>query len=196
MSKPLILASSSPFRKELLQRLKLPFDTASPNIDETAFVHESPIDLVQRLAETKAAALAQQFPEHYIIGSDQVAVFNEQILGKPYTEEKAFAQLQQFSGSKVMFYTGLSVYDSKANKHITTVAQYAVYFRTLTDTEIRAYIKEEQPLQCAGSFKSEGLGVCLFERMAGDDPTSLIGLPLIQLSQILRQLGISPLSAN
>ncbi len=196
MPKPLILASSSPFRKELLQRLTLAFSTASPNINEAAFAHESPIDLVQRLAEAKAAALAKQFPNHFIIGSDQVAVFNEEILGKPYTKEKAFQQLQRFSGSKVMFYTGLSVFDSNSNKHITTVAQYAVYFRILTDAEIRTYIKVEQPLQCAGSFKSEGLGVCLFERMEGDDPTSLIGLPLIQLSHILRQLGVNPLTAS
>jgi|SRR5690554_1298252 len=196
MSKPLLLASSSPFRKELLQRLNLPFETANPDIDETAFATESPIELVQRLAHAKAAALANRFSHHLIIGSDQIAVFNNQILGKPHTEENAFKQLQSFSGSKVMFYTGLSVYDSLENKHITTVARYAVYFRILTASEIHTYIRKEQPLQCAGSFKSEGLGVCLFERMEGDDPTSLIGLPLIQLCNILREFGVSPLSTH
>ncbi len=194
MSKSLVLASSSPFRKELLQRLNLPFVCANPEIDETALIDESPLALVQRLAKAKAAALANRFPHHLIIGSDQVAVFNQQVLGKPYTEENAFKQLQSFSGSKVMFFTGLSVYDSEANIHTTTVASYTVYFRQLSDAEIRAYIKEEQPLQCAGSFKSEGLGICLFERMEGDDPTSLIGLPLIQLCNILLQFGVSPLS--
>jgi len=183
---PLILASSSPFRKELLQRLQLPFETASPNINESPLENEAPAAMVQRLALTKAKALAQRYPRHLIIGSDQVAVFNGQTLGKPLTEENAVAQLQSFSGAKVMFYTGLSVYNSAEQTADTRLATYAVYFRALTEAEIRTYIKQEQPLQCAGSFKSEGLGVTLFERMEGDDPTSLIGLPLIELCNILR----------
>lgn len=193
MSKPLVLASSSPFRKELLQRLQHPFATATPDIDESALENETAPELVQRLAQRKAEALATRFPHHLIIGSDQVAVANASILGKPHTEENAYSQLKQFSGKKVTFHTGLSVYDSAAEKHHTCLANYAVYFRTLSDEDIWAYIRAEQPLQCAGSFKSEGLGICLFERMEGEDPTSLIGLPLIQLCTLLRACGFNPL---
>lgn len=186
MPLPLILASSSPYRKDLLQRLQLPFETASPNINESRLINESPAAMVQRLALSKAKALAQRYSRHLIIGSDQVAVFNGQILGKPLTEENAVAQLQSFSGAQVEFYTGLSVYNSAEQSNDTRLATFSVFFRELTEAEIRAYIKQEQPLQCAGSFKSEGLGVTLFERMQGDDPTSLIGLPLIELCHILR----------
>ncbi|RUO44452.1 septum formation inhibitor Maf [Aliidiomarina taiwanensis] len=194
--KPLVLASSSPFRKELLERLQRPFITATPDIDESALEGETAPELVQRLAQRKAAALAPRFPHHLIIGSDQVAVANGHILGKPHTEENAYLQLKQFSGQKVTFHTGVSVYDSALEKYHTSLANYAVYFRQLSDEDIWAYIRAEQPLQCAGSFKSEGLGICLFERMEGDDPTSLIGLPLIQLCTLLRDCGVNPLLSH
>lgn len=193
MQIPLVLASSSPYRKELLRRLQLPFVTANPNIDERALTNETPTALVERLALTKAQALKSEFPHHFIIGSDQVAVFNQQILGKPYTVERAVQQLLSFSNARVVFYTGLSLYNSRNHQHLTTNVPFEVHFRSLTEAEVRAYVAKEQPLQCAGSFKSEALGSTLFQRMQGDDPSSLVGLPLIQLTNFLRQWGINPL---
>src|SRR5690554_4862243 len=158
MSKPIVLASSSPFRKALLQRLQLPFTTATPNIDESALPNELAPELVQRLAKSKAEVLASRFSHHLIIGSDQVAVAEGNILGKPHTEENAYKQLMQFSGKKVTFYTGLSVYDSAAEEHHTCLANYSVVFRCLSAQEIWAYIRAEQQLQCAGRSEERRVG--------------------------------------
>ncbi|EGN75866.1 MAF protein [Idiomarina sp. A28L] len=184
-----VLASSSPYRKELLERLRIPFTTAAPNIDETPLEDETHIHLVQRLAENKARALANKFPKHLIIGSDQIAVCTGEIFGKPKDVEAAVAQLKHFSRRTVTFYTGLSVLNSESGEIHTITEPYSVYFRTLTEKMIRHYIELEQPLNCAGSFKSEGLGITLFLKMKGDDPNSLIGLPLIRLTDLLSRHG-------
>ncbi|RUO38400.1 septum formation inhibitor Maf [Aliidiomarina shirensis] len=185
----LVLASSSPYRKALLERLRVPFSTVSPDIDESPLEDETHVQLVQRLAERKAKALANDFPQHLIIGSDQVAVCTGQIFGKPHDTETAVAQLNHFSGRAVTFYTGLSVLNSESGVVYTVTEPYSVYFRTLTETKIRHYIELEQPLNCAGSFKCEGLGITLFHKMKGDDPNSLIGLPLIRLTDLLSRHG-------
>jgi len=188
-----VLASSSPFRRILLERLSIPFECANPAIDETPIPNETPENLVCRLAEAKAQALQSQFPSHLIIGSDQVAVHNEQILGKPHTIERAVAQLKQFQGQRVAFYTGLSVFNSKSGKSTTLMEPFYVQFKCLSTADIQRYVELEMPLNCAGSFKSEGLGICLFESMQGDDPTTLVGLPLIQLCNLLTKHGYNVL---
>ena len=181
----IVLASTSPFRRELLGKLGLPFDTDSPDIDETARAEETPEQLVARLAEEKARAVAQRHPDSLIIGSDQVAVIDGKIIGKPGDHEKAMAQLRSASGKTVRFLTGLCLYNS-ANDHKQLVVEpFDVVFRTLSDSQIDNYLKAEQPYNCAGSFKSEGLGIALFERLQGEDPNSLIGLPLIRLIRML-----------
>jgi MAF protein len=187
----LVLASSSPYRQSLLRKLGLPFICASPDIDETAPPGETPTALTRRLAIAKTQALADRFPHHLIIGSDQVACIDGQILGKPGTAAKAAAQLQLASGRTVEFFTGLCLLDSANGSHQTTVEVFTVHFRTLSDRQIAHYIEREQPLDCAGSFKSEGLGIALFERLEGDDPNTLIGLPLIRLTDMLMQAGVS-----
>lgn len=189
MPKTLVLASTSIYRRELLERLQLPFVTAAPNIDETRLATESAYEMVARLAQQKAAAIATQYPDALIIGSDQCAVLGEQILGKPYTHEKAIVQLQASSGKTVEFLTGLCLYDSQTQTFQLDVIAFQVEFRELTSSEIENYLHREQPYQCAGSFKSEGLGISLFKRMIGDDPTALIGLPLIRLCAMLREQG-------
>lgn len=188
---PLVLASTSPFRKELLGRFGVPFETASPHSNETPLPGEAPDDLVARLAEAKARAVSNQYPEALIIGSDQVAVLDGKILGKPGSHEVAVAQLRQASGNCVTFKTGLCLLNSKTDHAQTDVISYQVVFRTLAEQEIEHYLRREQPYNCAGSFKSEGLGVVLFERMEGSDPTSLIGLPLIRLVSMLAREGVS-----
>ena len=201
---PLVLASSSPWRRELLERLGLPFSWASPDIDETRRAGETPTSLVQRLSLTEAEALADAYSRHLIIGSDQVALFDDQILGKPHTQERACAQLRAFSGQRVRFVTGLALLDTAEHRHWVGYQHYDVIFRRLTDTEISTYVEREQPLQCAGSFRMEGLGITLFfffflflfslfERLEGEDPNSLIGLPLILLCRWLREAGADPL---
>jgi septum formation protein len=185
----LILASTSPYRKELLERLGLPFDTVAPWVNEERHPGEAPRDLVLRLAEAKARAVAVEHPEALIIGSDQVAVNNGDILGKPGTHERATAQLKRASGRRVTFLTGLCLLSSATGHCQVDLARFTVYFRTLTDAQIESYLRREQPYSCAGSFTSEGLGIALFERMEGDDPTALIGLPLIRLVQMLEQAG-------
>ncbi|GLX81936.1 Maf family protein [Thalassotalea eurytherma] len=192
--KTLVLGSTSPFRKTLLEKLNVPFECAKPNIDETPLVNESSIALVERLAIEKAKAVADQFPNALIIGSDQVALHQDDILGKPHTRENAIKQLTRFSGDKVTFFTGLCVYDNDLDKSYSLVEPFDVYFRTLTHAEICAYIDAEQPLKCAGSFKSEGLGITLFEKLVGDDPNALIGLPLIKLHALLKQAGFDVLN--
>ena len=183
----LVLGSTSPFRKTLLEKLNIPFVCAKPNVDETARENESPIQLTERLAVEKAKAVAQYYPDALIIGSDQVALCDKEILGKPHTFENAVKQLTKFSGKCITFYTGLCVYDSKKNKVTSLVEPFNVHFNLLSQAEIENYIYAEQPYNCAGSFKSEGLGVCLFEKLSGDDPNSLIGLPLIKLISLLKQ---------
>lgn len=194
MQHPLILASSSPFRQSLLQKFNLPFDSFSPDIDESALPDEAPVELVKRLSELKARAATALFKQGLVIGSDQVAVFEQQILGKPHNKENAIKQLSLFSGNTVTFLTGLCVYDIQSNKTKTLVEPFNVTFRTLTQAQISAYCDAEQPYNCAGSFKSEGLGICLFEKLSGDDPNSLIGLPLIKLSQLLTEFDLDVLS--
>lgn len=194
----LILASTSPYRRELLGRLGLPFSICSPAVDETRLAGETPYDLVRRLSEAKARAGAAQLENNstaLIIGSDQVAVLEDNsILGKPGTQERACAQLACLSGQSVKFLTGLCLYNSGEQRVQLDVVPYQVRFRTLTATQIQSYVQREQPLNCAGSFKSEGLGIALFERMEGQDSTALIGLPLIRLVAMLAQEGVEVLS--
>ena len=192
--KTLVLGSTSPFRKTLLEKLNIPFECAKPNIDETPLNNESAVALVERLAVEKAKVVAPEFPNALIIGSDQVALHQGDILGKPHTKENAIKQLMRFSGDKVVFHTGLCVFDSAANKSYSLVEPFEVYFRELTEDEIEAYIDAEQPLKCAGSFKSEGLGITLFEKLVGEDPNSLIGLPLIKLHALLKEAGLDVLN--
>lgn len=186
----LVLGSSSPYRKNTLENIGLRFATCSPDIDETPLPNENPEQLVARLAVAKAEAVAKQHPNSLIIASDQVSVLNGNINGKPLTRDNAIAQLTASSGNVVTFYTSLCLYDGRDQSHQLTVEPFAVHFRTLTAEKIARYVDIEQPLNCAGSFKSEGLGICLFEKMSGDDPNSLIGLPLIKLVTFLEQKGI------
>ncbi|HIJ23265.1 MAG: septum formation inhibitor Maf [Gammaproteobacteria bacterium] len=186
---PLVLGSSSPFRKELLSRLQIPFEACSPNIDESALAGESPQQLVERLSISKAAEIAKSFPAHLIIGSDQVAVNEGKILGKPGTFEGAVEQLSAASGKKVQFYTGLTLLNSVRGVQHSEVVPFAVHFRDLSEERIERYLHAEEPYNCAGSFKSEGLGITLFERLEGEDPSALMGLPLIRLVRMLEQEG-------
>jgi len=187
---PLILASTSPFRRELLQRLAIPFTTAAPDIDESARPGEKPSQLVERLAEAKARAIGAS-RKGLIIGSDQVASTGDSILGKPGTHEKAVEQLKVLSGKNVCFHTGLCLLNSVTDTVNVAVVPFSVRFRLLDDRQIEHYLRADKPYNCAGSFKSEGLGITLFERMQGDDPTALIGLPLITLTTMLRTEGFS-----
>jgi MAF protein len=185
----LFLASTSLYRKALLEKLTPNFSTTKPEVDETALPGETPEQLVSRLAVLKAQAVANSLTEGLVIGSDQVAVFNGQILGKPHTAENAYKQLKSFSGNSVIFLTGLALVNAHTKQYQLCVEPFQVHFRELTDAEIIAYIEREQPLNCAGSFKSEGLGISLFKKLEGDDPNSLIGLPLIRLLEMLRNEG-------
>ena len=187
---PIILASSSAYRRQLLQRLHLPFTCISPDIDEAALPDESPALLVCRLAEEKARAVSIQNKQHVIIGSDQVAALDDQILGKPHDLLRATAQLQAASGRSVTFYTGLTVLNSQTGTCQTDCIPFTVHFRDLNEQQILRYLKTEQPFDCAGSFKSEGLGVSLFRSTEGSDATSLIGLPLIRLVSMLDKEGV------
>ncbi len=187
----LILASTSPFRRELLGKLGLPFQCASPEIDETPYPDEPPEVLVARLAEQKAKAVASHHPHSLIIGSDQVAILDQQILGKPGNHTRATRQLQQASGKAITFLTGLSLYNSTHQTLQTEVVPYTVHFRELTHQQIESYLQKEQPYHCTGSFKSEGLGISLFQKLQGDDPNTLIGLPLIRLIAMLEKEGVN-----
>jgi len=189
----LILASTSPFRRALLARLELPFAVQAPEVDETHHPGEEARALVARLAELKARAVAHHEPAALIIGSDQVAVLDGEIIGKPGNHERATQQLRRASGQAVIFYTGLCLLDSASGQHQIAVEPFRVVFRTLTSEMIEGYLLREQPFNCAGSFKSEGLGIALFERLEGDDPTSLIGLPLIRLIRMLEAAGVAVL---
>lgn len=184
---PLILASTSRYRRELLERLRLPFHVARPDTDETPLPGETPADLARRLALGKARAIAARQPEAWVIGSDQVAELHGQALGKPGTREHAVAQLTAMSGREVHFHTAVSLVRGEAvleRQDITVVR-----FRDLQTEEIERYVEAEQPLDCAGSFKCEGLGIALFRSIDSQDPTALVGLPLIALSAMLRQAG-------
>lgn len=192
INQPLILASSSPFRRQLLDRLGLPFECHNPGIDEQRQENEAAEMLVQRLALEKAQAVAKHHPKALIIGSDQVAVLEHGgMLGKPGSEENAIHQLMAASGSRVTFLTGLCLLNAASDKYQLCCEPFSVQFRQLNESMVQRYVKKEQPLNCAGSFKSEGLGITLFERLIGDDPNSLIGLPLIRLTTMLNNEGIA-----
>lgn len=187
---PLILASSSSYRRQLLSQLNLAFDCVNPQIDETAKPNETAELLVARLAQEKAKAVAKSHPAHLIIGSDQVAVLNSAIMTKPGNHDSAIAQLQRCSGETVTFYTGLALLNSNTGRLQCCVEPFSVYFRTLDAATIERYLFAEKPYDCAGSFKIEGLGITLFDKLDGDDPNSLIGLPLIQLTSMLAKEGV------
>ncbi len=187
----LILASSSPYRRALLSRLQVPFRCETPRVDETPLPGEPPRELVLRLALQKARAVAERNPHSLVIGSDQVACVEDTILGKPGNPVAAALQLRASSGKPVRFYTGLAVISSSGE--CSLVETFTVHFRHLGEDEIDSYLCKEQPFDCAGSFKCEGLGIALFERLEGDDPTTLEGLPLIATCRLLRQAGLSVL---
>ena len=185
----LVLASTSPYRKALLEKLHLQFDIAAPATDESALPGESPEQLVARLAQAKAKAVATHYPNALIIGSDQVAVLDGKIVGKPGNHDNAVNQLSRASGKRVTFLTGLCLYNATSQRAQVEVVPFSVIFRQLTASQIEHYLQREQPYNCAGSFKSEGLGIALFERLEGDDPNTLIGLPLIRLIHMLENEG-------
>jgi len=186
----LILASTSPYRRLLLEKLGLDFDCVSPGIDETRQLNEPPVDLVTRLATEKSRAIASRYPREWVIGCNQVAVLENQVIGKPGALENARAQLVQASGRTLEFLTAICVTRLGSGQSCTEVDRCRVGFRSLTLQQIERYLAREQPLDCAGSFKSEGLGIALLERIEGDDPNALIGLPLIRLVSILSAFGI------
>ncbi len=190
----LILASSSAYRRELLARLQLPFEVAVPDLDETPLPGESPSATALRLARDKAAAVAARHPGAIVIGSDQVATLGEQQIGKPGDHARALAQLQQMRGQRVVFHTALCVWDGRAADPAASVQlediQTIVTVRDLPDAELDAYLRIEQPYDCAGSAKNEGLGIAILERIDSSDPSALTGLPLIALTGMLRKLGV------
>ena len=187
----IILASTSPYRRELLARLRLPFTTAKPHVDETRLPGEAPAALASRLALAKAQAVAAQHPATIVIGSDQVAHIGDEIFSKPGTAERARAQLRQMSGQTVLFQTALAVIRQQDGIVLQESVPTEVRFRTLTDAEITRYVEMEQPLDCAGSAKAEALGISLLDALRSDDPTAIIGLPLIRLAHMLRTLGVA-----
>ena len=188
--RPLILGSTSRYRKELLTRLRIPFETAAPDVDETPHSNESPKDLALRLALAKARAVALKYPEAVVIGSDQVADLEGTPLGKPGNHANAILQLQRMRGKTVIFQTALSVVCIATGYERTDLAEVKVKFRDLSDAEIETYLRAEEPYDCAGSAKSEGLGISLLDAIDNDDPTALIGLPLIRTCQLLREAGV------
>lgn len=189
-NRPLVLGSTSPYRRELLARLRLPFEVISPEVDETPLAGESPRDLACRLALAKAHAVATRVPTAVVIGSDQVADLNGESLGKPGTHARAVAQLRRMRGHTVIFQTAVAVVCQESGFEQTELAQVKVRFRDLTDSEIEAYLLAETPYDCAGSAKSEGLGISLLSSIENDDPTALIGLPLIRTAKLLRAAGL------
>lgn len=188
--KTLVLASTSPFRRELLARLRLPFVTVSPRVDEATLPDESAFATAVRLAEAKARAPLQEYPDALIIGSDQVAELNGKHIGKPLTHENAVRQLRFMRGKSVSFHTALALLNGQTGYLQTQVVQTIVRFRDLSDAQIDAYLVREQPYDCAGSAKSEGLGIALIAAMTGSDPNALIGLPLIELVTMLTNEGV------
>lgn len=186
----LTLASSSPYRRELLERLQIPFEVMAPEVDETPRLGETPEKLVERLAIEKARKIAEGKSETLVIGSDQVAVYNGVIVGKPYSHNKAVEQLRSASGKTVTLYTALALVNTDTRRLQCEVIPYRVTFRKLSAALIESYLRKEQPYSCAGSVKSEGLGIALLEKFEGDDPNTLIGLPLIRLVRMLENEGI------
>lgn len=191
MMRKLVLSSSSPARRALLERLKIPFEYTSPDIDESPLPQEEVTAMVLRLAEQKAKKSALLYPDALIIGADQVGTLEGKVFSKPLTYENAVAQLQHVSGKMVRFFTGLCLYDALTGQCQLAVETYDVYFRELTDDMINGYLQKEMPLNCAGSFHAEGLGIMLIKKFHGDDYTALIGLPLIQLSRMLENSAIT-----
>jgi septum formation protein len=190
-SPQLVLASTSKYRRSLLDRLSLPYTVQGPMIDESALPGEDPIALVSRLARAKAHAVAERYPQGVIIGSDQAAILGRTILGKPETVERCVEQLRNASGQRVSFHTAVHVVDLRNRRHEAHVDTTTVAFRSLAETEIRNYVARENPLDCAGGFKAESLGIALFDRIDSQDPTALIGLPLIWLAGALRRAGFA-----
>ncbi len=186
----LILASTSRYRRELLQRFGLPFDTARPEVDETALPGESPAATAERLSVEKARAVAAHHPQALIVGSDQVACMGIQRFGKPGTIENAIAQLKSMRGNAVVFHTGVALVNAETGRIQVCGVPTRVQFREMDDTEIARYVEKEMPLDCAGSAKAEALGITLLDALSTDDPTALIGLPLIALSRMLRAEGV------
>jgi septum formation protein len=195
-SRPLVLGSTSPYRRELLARLRLPFTVAAPDVDETPNPGETPMQLACRLAMAKARAVAAQFPASVVIGSDQVADLDGLPLGKPGTHARAVTQLRQMRGKTVIFQTAVAVVCQESKFAQMDLAQVKVKFRDLSDAEIEAYLLAETPYDCAGSAKSEGLGIILLDAIENDDPTALVGLPLIRTCQMLSAAGIELLGAR
>jgi len=189
----LVLASTSPFRRELLDKLNLPYETDSPDIDESPLPGESIESMVLRLAEGKARAVAERHPNSLIIGSDQSAVLNGQQLTKPGGYDKAFAQLKAACGQKIVFQTSLCLLNTQTSQIQSALVPYTVVFKQLNDEQIKYYLEQEEPYNCAGSFKSEALGIALFERFEGEDPNALIGLPLIKLVEMLNKENMPPI---
>jgi septum formation protein len=189
-SQPLVLASTSVYRSQLLSTLQIPFQTAAPDVDETPLPGESAEQTSWRLAQTKAQVVAKRFPDALIIGSDQVALLDGQQIGKPLNHDNAVLQLSAMRGKTVTFYTALSLLNAASGEMQTDVAITKVSFRNLSDDEIERYLKKEQPYHCAGSAKAEGLGIALISRIQGDDPNALIGLPLILLASMLEKQGV------
>lgn len=190
-SQPIILASTSIYRSQLLSTLQIPFKTASPDVDETPLMGETARQTSQRLSQLKAQAVAQQFPDALIIGSDQVALLEGEQLGKPITHDNAVRQLRSMRGKTVDFFTAVSLFNSRTQDMQTALAETKVSFRDLGDDEIERYLHKEQPYHCAGSAKSEGLGIALIQSIQGDDPNALIGLPLIVLIDMLKKQGVN-----
>jgi septum formation protein len=195
----LVLASTSPYRRALLERLGLPFEQAKPMVDETPLADEAPLALALRLARAKAMALAQQYPQAWLIGSDQVAVCRNRLMGKPGTPEAALAQLQWQRGSVTTFHTAVCLYrprDEQSQIEMVSTEVHWLPESALSDTLLQRYIDRESPLDCAGAAKSEGLGTVLIQRMGTPDPTALIGLPMIALTRMLRHWGLDPLAPD
>lgn len=188
----LILASSSPYRKTMLQRLGIPFDAITPDVDETPLAHETPVALALRLSKAKAHAVARQHPQSLVIGSDQVATINGTPIGKPGNFDRALIQLRELSGQTVEFHSALCLTDGQRELSADIITECR--FRALSDDEIINYLKRDQPYDTAGSAKAESLGIALMESMRSDDPTAIIGLPLIELSRMLRAFGMNPLT--
>ena len=186
----LVLASSSPYRRELLARLRMSFEVMSPDVDESPLTNEAPQETALRLAQLKARAVAEQFPDALIIGSDQVALLGDEQIGKPHTFENAKKQLQASSGRSMVFHTALCLYNSRSGNMQARVVPITIQFRKLSDEVIERYLHAEQPYNCAGSAKSEGLGITLIQRFEGEDPNALVGLPLIALVDMLQQEGV------
>jgi septum formation protein len=190
LQRALILGSTSRYRRELLERLRIPFDVVSPDVEETPLAGEAPHALATRLALAKAKAVAALYPHAVVIGSDQVADLHGEPLGKPGNHERAVGQLQRMRGQTVVFQTAVSVVCVDSQFEQTELAQIKVRFRDLSDAEIEAYLRAEEPYDCAGSAKSEGLGIALLDAIENDDPTALIGLPMIRTARLLREAGI------